>query len=212
MDVRTLLGRTARRAVLGAVLATMLAPTASATGAPLTSTKAFDGLYVEYDTLPNDQPGTHDIVDVLLGHSVWTENGVVTHDWYNFEIYVSHAIWDADFKPEPGHWAGGYFPPVPVAPVSFGPRSVSAARTLTWQCLTGTCPTMPAAIDATVTARAIGAPRISPSTGPGSPGPDVGVFQEYDAHVTLDTAGAIPLPPLVSWAWLQHGWSRTLDH
>jgi hypothetical protein len=207
---RTLVRRTAGRAALAVVLLVMLAPAASATGAPTTSTRQSDSLYVEYDTLPNDQPGTHDIVDILVAHSVWTENGVVTYDWYNFEIYVSHAVWDADFNIEPGNWAGGYFAPVPVAPVSFGPRSVSATRTLTWRCLTGVCPTMPATIDVTVTARAIGAPRTSTMTGPGSPGPNVGHGQEYDADVTLDTGGAITLPPLVSWAWLQHGWSRTL--
>ena len=35
--------------------------------------------------------------------------------------------------------------------------------------------------------------------------------QLYDAVLTLDTGAAVALPPLVSWAWLQHAWSRTLS-
>jgi hypothetical protein len=190
----------------------LLAPVASATATPLMSTTASDSLYVEYDTLPNDQPGTHDTLDILLGHSTWTENGVVTYDWYNFELYRGHFTWDADFHILPGGWAGGYFAPVPVAPISFGPRTAFGTRTLAWRCLTGTCPPMPATIDATITATAVGAPRTQTRTGAGSPGPATGVFQEYDATVIVDTGGAITLPPLISWSWLQHGQSRTVEH
>ncbi len=126
------------------------------------STKAADSLYVEYDTLPNDQPGTHDIVDILLGHSTWTENKVVTYDWYHFEVYVIHAVLDADFTIEPGHWAGVYNPSSPVTPVSFGPRTAFATGTLTRRCLTGSCPT----IDVTISATAVGPPRTQTRTGP----------------------------------------------
>ena len=210
MDARVRFLAAARRLAITFVLMALLAPTTSAMAAPATSTRVFDLLYAEFDTLPTGQFGTHDRVDVLLSHTVTTENGVVADDRYAFVVYVVHFTWDADFNTA-GYWAGSYSPSPPAEPVAFGPRGVAASRTLTWQCLTGDCPARPATIDATVTAMAVGAPRTTTLTGPGSPGPDVGVIQLYDTVLTLDTDGAIALPPLVSWAWLQHGWSRTLD-
>lgn len=204
--------RSVGTATIGVVVAMLLAPVASMAATPLMSTTASDSLYVEYDTLPNDQPGTHDTLGILLGHSTWTENGVVTYDWYNFELYRVHVTWDAGFHILPGYWAGGYFAPAPVAPVSFGPRTAFGTRTLSWQCNVGTCPTMPATVEVTITAIAVGPPRTQTRTGAGSPGPATGVGQEYDATVILDTGGAITLPPLVSWSWLQHGQSRTVAH
>jgi hypothetical protein len=166
------------------------------------------------DCVDQGQPGTHDIVDVMVAHNIWTTDGVVTNEWYNFEVAVGHIIWDADINILPGSWIGHYVPQYPTAPITFGPRGVTAASTLTWQCgALGGCPTtMPATIDVAVTASAIGAPQVITATGPGAPGPDVGLFHEYEAAVTLDTGGAITVPPLVSWSWLSHGWSRSLDH
>jgi hypothetical protein len=212
MPLRLPARRSVRTATIGVVLAMLLAPVASTTATPLMSTKAFDALYVQYDTLPEFQPGTHDTLTIMLGHGTWTENGVVTEDWYNFELYLGRYITvgeDNHFSPV---WTGEYYPPLPVAPVSFGPRTAFGTRTLTWRCYTGDCPTMPATIEVTITATAVGPPRTQTRTGPGSPGPATGVFQEYDATVTVDTGGAITLPPLVTWSWLQHFKSRTVEH
>jgi hypothetical protein len=185
------------------------------TATPLISTKTFDTLWVRYDTLPEFQQGTHDTLEIMLGHSTWTENGVVTYDWYNFEMFVGQAEADANGL-WTAVWAGAYYPQIiPVEPISFSPRTASATRTLRWQCFThiGDCPTMPSPIEVTITGTAVGGPpRVETMTGPGSPGPATSVFKEYDAAVILDTGGEITQPPLVTWSWLQHGQSRTVEH
>lgn len=176
---------------------------------PLTSGTDAHSLMVWFSSLPDDQPGTRDAVQVMLGHSVLTENGSVAGDWYNFEIHVGQYTVNEDLEWVSGWWAS-YSPPVPVAPVTFSPRSAFASRTLHWQCDRGSCPTtMPSSIDVTVTAWALGAPHTTTDTGPGRPGPSTGISQEYDAVVAVDTGGALALPTL-RYAWLSHNRSQTV--
>ena len=183
------------------------------TATPLMSTRASDSLYVQYDTLPEFQPGTHDTLTIMLNHGTWTENRVATEDWYHFSLTVGRSTADADGA-WTTVWVGVYYPPIPVEPISFGPRTAFGTRTLTWQCFTsiGDCPDMPSPIEVTITATEVGPPRIETVTEAGSAGLVTAVYRTYDATVILDTGGAITQPPLVTWSELMHYRIRTVEH
>ncbi len=184
-------------------------PTTNA-AAPDTTGQHFDSLMARWSDIPDVKPGWRNFIDVVLGHTRWTENGSVTADWYNFEVWVGYININADGEWVDG-WQGMYRPTlVPAPPVQFTGHAAFAQAQMTWQCGSAQpCPSMPDGVTITVAAEAVGAPLAGTATDASSRGPNPDVSQQFNAVVSLDMGTEMTVPAF-QYAVLARGSNHTI--
>ncbi len=174
-------------------------PSASA-AAPDRSGMEIQRLWAVYGTHPLGQPGTGEYVQVWAEQWWITRNGELVDSTPTLTV----AVYEGGFN-EIGDaltvWSGEY--QGTQRQIEFGPRDVTAEATLTWHCSVGACPTMPAVVHFMISARAAGNPETEVENVSTDSRTVHSLRQQTAASITVDSGGAIALPPLLV-GYLEH--------